>query len=79
MRPFAAFQDGKYDRLLRLLYDDIEKYETEVRLILFDSNFQLHTLHCHCACCWESNHHACDMYFSKACVVCECSIDKQIT
>ena len=23
-------QDGKYDRLLRLLYDDIEKYETEV-------------------------------------------------
>ena len=25
-----AMQDGKYDRLLRLLYDDIEKYETEV-------------------------------------------------
>ena len=24
-------QDGKYDRLLRLLYNDIEKYETEVR------------------------------------------------
>ena len=23
-------QDGKYDRLLRLLYDDIQKYETEV-------------------------------------------------
>ncbi len=39
MTPFAAFQDGKYDRLLRLLYDDIEKYETEVRLILFDSYF----------------------------------------
>ena len=26
----AVVQDGKYDRLLRLLYDDIEKYETEV-------------------------------------------------
>lgn len=27
---FDALQDGKYDKLLRLLYNDIEKYETEV-------------------------------------------------
>lgn len=27
-------QDGKYDRLLRLLYDDIQKYETEVTVKL---------------------------------------------
>ena len=26
-------QDGKYDRLLRLLYDDIQKYETEVAVL----------------------------------------------
>ena len=25
-------QDGKYDKLLRLLYDDIQKYETEVTI-----------------------------------------------
>ena len=25
-----GLQDGKYDRLLRLLYDDIQKYEAEV-------------------------------------------------
>lgn len=28
-------QDGKYDKLLRLLYDDIQKYETEVTGLLF--------------------------------------------
>lgn len=28
-------QDGKYDRLLRLLYDDIQKYETEVAVVPF--------------------------------------------
>ena len=28
-------QDGKYDRLLRLLYDDIQKYETEVAFFEF--------------------------------------------
>lgn len=32
-------QDGKYDRLLRLLYDDIQKYETEVAL--FENDLQL--------------------------------------
>ena len=30
-------QDGKYDRLLRLLYDDIEKYETEVDIDTLDT------------------------------------------
>ena len=38
MPPCAVFQDGKYDRLLRLLYDDIEKYETEVTFILLSLN-----------------------------------------
>ena len=31
--PALVVQDGKYDRLLRLLYDDIQKYETEVSLV----------------------------------------------
>lgn len=30
----CAVQDGKYDRLLRLLYDDIQKYETEVTVLI---------------------------------------------
>lgn len=29
---YGPMQDGKYDKLLRLLYNDIEKYETEVSL-----------------------------------------------
>lgn len=40
-------QDGKYDRLLRLLYDDIQKYETEVANILL---FLLQPTDLVCAC-----------------------------
>ncbi len=47
MPPCAVFQDGKYDRLLRLLYDDIEKYETEVTFIFTEFKHQLHAVHCH--------------------------------
>ena len=37
MGACAVMQDGKYDRLLRLLYDDIEKYETEVDIDTLDT------------------------------------------
>ena len=55
MPLFAALQDGKYDRLLRLLYDDIEKYETEVTNVLTDFKHQLHALYCRCVCCLGSS------------------------
>ena len=46
-------QDGKYDRLLRLLYDDIEKYETEVGAatschVLTLQLFSSHEMSCKC-------------------------------
>ena len=78
MTPCAAFQDGKYDRLLRLLYDDIEKYETEVTFNLIDFKNHLHALHCRCACCLGSDLHTYDMCSSKAYIFCECWIDNQI-
>ncbi len=87
MSPFAALQDGKYDRLLRLLYDDIEKYETQVTSIPTDLpslllltyhpfQYQLHALHWHCACSLKSSLYACDMCFSNACICHECTINK---
>ncbi len=72
MPPCAVFQDGKYDRLLRLLYDDIEKYETEVTFIFTEFKHQLHAVHCHCTCCLQSDLYTCDMHSSKACIFCEC-------